>query len=51
VEEMKLCYQYVGRLGYPPHKATELIKLITVNIQNGQGHEEAIQRVNFALKY
>ena len=51
VEEMKLCYQLVSKFGYPPHSATELIKLITTNIQNGQGQDETMQRVTFALKF
>ena len=51
VEEMKLCYQFVGKLGFPAQRAAQMIQLITINIQNGQNHDETMERVNFALKF
>ena len=49
--EMKLCYQFINKFGYPPEKSTERIKIIRSNIENGQGPDETMARVNFAFRF
>lgn len=48
-EEQKLCSLFAVKFGYPRPNIDEMINLIRANINNGQGHDETMKRVEILI--
>ena len=48
-EEMKLCNLFALRFGYPKQSVDELITTIRGNIENGNGHNDTMKRIEWML--
>lgn len=48
-EELKLCNLFAIKFGYPRERVDEIISTIKSNIENGNDHENTLQRVEWML--
>ena len=48
-EEQKLCNLFAIKFGYPRERVDEIISTIASNIENGNDHEDTLQRVEWML--
>lgn len=48
-EEMKLCNLFASKFNYPKKNIEELIKTIQGNIENGNGPDDTMKRVDWML--
>jgi uncharacterized tellurite resistance protein B-like protein len=49
-EEVRLCELFAIKFGYNKERVKELIETVRLNIENGNGHEEAMKRVSSYIK-
>ena len=48
-DELKLCDYLVVKFGYSREKARDIIDAVRMNIENGNGYDETMKRVNLLI--